>query len=473
MRTRFAPSPTGPLHFGSVRTALFAWLAARSTGGQFVLRIEDTDQERYLEDSEALIMETLLWLGLSWDEGPEVGGPHAPYVQSQRTDIYRDHAMRLVDLGAAYWCTCTPERLAEMRDRQRIERRPTRYDRFCAGRQRTVASERQAGAPAVLRQLMPAGRTAWDDVIRGEISFDNADIDDQVLLKSDGFPTYHLAVVIDDHLMEISDVIRSDEWIPSTPKHLALYRALDWTPPRFAHVPPVLGEDRQKLSKRRGARNVLEYGELGYLAAAIVNAMALLGWSSGTQQEVFNPAELVQLFSLERVHESAAVLDPKRLASLNGEHIRLMSVEELVEQLEFWLPGTSKETRRRLVPLLQERMVVMRDATALAAPLLGDAPWDDDVVFPPPKVDSDTAIALLDATAVEVDGGGLGDVTAMRQRLTALLAERGVKARDGFRVLYIATLGRQQGVPVFDAMAFIGAEITAQRLRAARVRLEP
>lgn len=472
MRTRFAPSPTGPLHFGSVRTALFAWLAARSSRGAFVLRIEDTDQERYLEDSEALIMETLLWLGLNWDEGPEVGGPHGPYVQSQRTDIYREHAERLVAAGAAYWCTCSPARLAEMREQQRAAHQPTRYDRRCLTRQEEVLVERAAGAPAVLRQYIEPGRTVWDDLIRGEISFDNADIDDQVLLKSDGFPTYHLAVVVDDHLMEISHVIRSDEWVPSTPKHLGLYKAFEWIPPRFAHVPPVLGEDHHKLSKRQGARNVLEYGELGYLAPALVNAMALLGWSSGTEEEVFTPAELVERFSLDRVNDSPAVFDQKRLDSLNGLHIRRLSTEELVEQLEFWLPGTSKETRRRLVPMLQERMVVMRDATTLTAPLLGDAPWDDGVEFPPRKVDAETAIALLDAACADVQQGGLDDVTAMRERLTTLLDARSVKARDGFRVLYIAILGRPQGVPVFEAMAFIGPDVTVQRLRAARARLE-
>ena len=473
MRTRFAPSPTGPLHFGSVRTALFAWLAARASGGQFILRVEDTDQGRYLEDSEALIMETLLWLGLQWDEGPEVGGPHAPYTQSQRTAIYAQHATTLVERGAAYWCTCTPERLTAMREEQRANHRPTRYDRRCLSRPDEVDAERAAGVPAVLRQRMPDGRTTWTDVVRGEISFDNADIDDSVLLKSDGFPTYHLAVVVDDHLMEVTDVIRSDEWIPSTPKHLALYAAFEWEPPRFAHVPPVLGEDRTKLSKRRGARNVLEYGELGYLAPAIDNAMALLGWSSGTEEEVFALPELVECFSLERVHDSPAVFDPKRLDALNGLHIRRLAPEELVEHLEFWLPGTSKETRRRLVPLLQERMVTLADARQLAAPLLGDAPWEDGVAFPPAKVDAGTALALLDDALAAVLEGGLTDVVALRERLTALVDARGVKARDAFRVLYIAILGRPQGVPVFDAMAVLGEAVTARRLRAARARIEP
>src|SRR5579884_1349025 len=327
MRTRFAPSPTGPLHFGSVRTALFAWLAARHSGGRFVLRIEDTDQERYVPGSEALIVEALRWLGLEWDEGPEVDGPHGPYMQSLRRDIYRQHADVLVSRGAAYWCTCTPERLAEMRAAQRARSEPTRYDRRCLHRQEEVERERAAGMAAVLRLRMPDGITTWDDVVRGPVTFDNAEIDDQVLLKSDGFPTYHLAVVVDDHLMEMTHVVRSDEWIPSTPKHLALYAALGWEPPHFVHVPAVLGTDGLKLSKRRGARNVLEYGELGYVPAAIVNAMALLGWSAGTDEEVFTLDELIRLFTLERIHPAPAVFDPQRLDYLNGLHIRRMPDE--------------------------------------------------------------------------------------------------------------------------------------------------
>ena len=346
VRTRFAPSPTGALHFGSVRTALFAWLAARHAGGDFILRIEDTDQERYIPGTEALILETLSWLGLDWNEGPEVGGPHDPYIQSLRIPTYREHADRLVASGSAYWCTCTPARLAAMREAQRARSEPTRYDRRCLTRQTEVAEERASGMAAVVRLRMPDGVSEWDDIVRGHVSFANADIDDQVLLKSDGFPTYHLAVVVDDHLMEISDVIRSDEWIPSTPKHLALYAAFGWTPPRFAHVPAVLGPDHQKLSKRRGARNVLEYGELGYLPSAIVNAIALLGWSSGDEQEVFTPEELCERFTLERVNAAAAIFDPKQLDDLNGIHIRRMSTDDLVEALEYHLSGTSKETRR-------------------------------------------------------------------------------------------------------------------------------
>jgi glutamyl-tRNA synthetase len=471
IRTRFAPSPTGFLHLGNVRTALFAWLAARSTGGSFVLRIEDTDQGRYVPESEAAILETLRWLELTWDEGPEVGGPHGPYIQSLRLDLYAESAGRLVDSGAAYWCTCAPERLTEMRLEQQRLHQPPRYDRRCLTRQDEVAAERAAGMPAVLRLRMPEGGTQWDDAVHGPIRYENADIDDQVLLKSDGFPTYHLAVVVDDHAMEITHVIRSDEWIPSTPKHLAIYAALGWEPPVFCHVPTVLDEARQKLSKRRGAKTVLEYAEQGYLPEAVVNAMALLGWSSGTEQEVFGREELIAAFTLERIQSSPAVFDARRLDSLNGLHIRRMDPEALVAALEFHLPGTSLEARRKLVPLLRERMVALRDAVPLAEPLLGPAPWDPEVVFPPRKVDAETAGVLLDAAIAEVQSGGLEGLVAMRERLTALLEARGVKARDGFRVLYIAIVGAPAGVPVFDAMAFIGAEKSLDRLRAAQQEL--
>ncbi len=471
VRTRFAPSPTGALHFGSVRTALFAWLAARHAGGDFILRIEDTDQERYIPGTEALIIETLNWLGLDFNEGPEVGGPHDPYIQSLRIATYREHADRLVADGNAYWCTCTPARLAQMRDAQRARSEPTRYDRHCLTRQAEVARERASGMAAVVRLRMPDGVSEWDDVVRGHVSFANADIDDQVLLKSDGFPTYHLAVVVDDHLMEISDVIRSDEWIPSTPKHLALYAAFGWDAPRFAHVPAVLGPDHQKLSKRRGARNVLEYGELGYLPSAIVNAIALLGWSSGDEQEVFSPQELCERFTLERVNAAAAVFDPKRLDDLNGIHIRRMSVDDLVEALEFHLPGTSKETRRLLIPMLRERMVTLADATRLCAPLLGEVTVDPGVEFPPKKVDQATAVAMIDVCIEAVEEGGLDDQAALLERIRAVAEGAGVKSRDAFRVLYVAILGTPAGLPVIEAMAFLGKDQSLQRLHQARARL--
>ena len=437
-----------------------------------MLRIEDTDQGRCVPGSEAQILESLRWLGLDWDEGPDIGGPHQPYVQLLRVDLYRSHAERLAATGAAYWCTCSAERLEAMRREQQRLHQPTRYDRRCLGRQEEVAAERAAGMPAVLRLRMPEGRSEWTDLVRGPISFDNADIDDQVLLKSDGLPTYHLAHVVDDHLMEMTHVLRSEEWIPSTPKHLATFAAFGWDPPVYAHLPVVLGEDGRKLSKRRGARNVLEYRDLGYLPAAIVNAMALLGWSPGTTEEIFTIAELVERFSLDRVNPAGAVFDPKRLDDIQGRHVRRLRPEELADALEPWLPDLGRAHLLRLVPLLQERIVTLADAQRLVEPLLDYVPWPADLEFPPKKVDTDTAAALLDAAVAEVERGGLADVEALRLRLTRLCDERGVKARDGFRVLYIAMYGSPVGLPVFDAMAFLGAERTVERLRHARARLD-
>jgi glutamyl-tRNA synthetase len=465
-------SPTGSLHVGAVRTALFAWLFARHAGGRFVLRIEDTDQARQVPDSQSQITESLEWLGLTWDEGPGVGGPHDPYVQSQRTDLYREHGEMLAEQGAAYWCTCTPERLAGLRAAQQAARQPTRYDRRCLERQDEVASERRAGAPAVLRMRMPEGHTEWDDAVAGHLAFENASIDDQVLLKSDGYPTYHLAVVVDDHLMRISHVLRATEWIPSTPKHIALYRAFGWEPPVFAHLPNVLGADgKLKLSKRRGAKFILDYRDLGYLPEAMINAMVLLGWSSGTETELFTLDELVNAFTLERVHPAAAVFDEKRLDALNGLHIRMLDHDRLAAALQPWLPALERERLLELVPLLQERMVRLDEAPPLVAPLIGSAPWDANVQFPPKKVDRDTAHVLLTDAIEAIAGGGLEDPVALRRRLTALLESRGVTARDGFRTLYIAVLGRPAGLPVFDAMRYVGAGESIARLQQALQRL--
>jgi glutamyl-tRNA synthetase len=472
MRVRFAPSPTGLLHFGTMRTAVFGWLCARGTKGQFILRIEDTDQERYIPGSEAQIFECLTWLGLDWDEGPEVGGKHEPYVQSERLDLYRQAAETLASGGHAYWCTCTPQRLEQMREKQREAHLPTRYDRHCLARQDEVNAERAAGQPAVLRQRIPEGRCEWDDIVGGHLGFEYADIDDSVLLKSDGFPTYHLAVVVDDHDMEISHVIRGTEWIPSTPKHIALYSALGWTPPLFAHVPHVLGEDgKTKLSKRHGARFILEYGELGYLPQALLNTMALLGWGPPDGEEFMTMDDLIAKFTLDRVHNSPAIFDPKRLDDFNGRHIRALPDEELIELLEYNLPGTSKVTRGELIPMLRERMVTLADATVLAAPLLGEPEKNTSYEFPPKKVSAEVAGGLLTECIKLVKAGGLKDTTELRMKLTAWLEERNVKARDGFRVLYIAILGRPIGVPVFDAMAFIEEEKTISRCQAAVQKL--
>jgi glutamyl-tRNA synthetase len=454
-----------------MRTVLFDWLAARKTGGQFVLRIEDTDQNRLVQDAEKIIFDSLHWLGLQWDEGPEVGGPYGPYVQSQRLDLYHQHAELLVEKGAAYWCDCTPERLEQMRAALTAAKRPPRYDRRCLPRQEEVIAAKAAGGSAVLRQLVPPGRTEWDDGVHGLTGFDNKDVDDSVLIKSDGFPTYHLAVVVDDHLMKISHVIRADEWVSSTPKHLLMYQAFGWDPPVFIHVPNVLGNDHRKLSKRDGAQAVLEFKDLGYLPQALINYMALLGWSPGTEEEFFSPQQLIELFSVERIQNAPGIFDPQKLDAVQAWHMRNLSEGQLTDALTPWLPNMKAEQIQQLLPLLRERIVTLKDAQEMVQPLISDVVVDGSELANLKGLTPELCAKVLEQTSVEVEGGGLDDPTAMRERLTSWLEPTGTKARDGFRAIYVAIYGKSVGLPIFDAMAFIGKERSLQRLQAAKTAL--
>ena len=291
VRVRFAPSPTGYLHIGGARTALYNWLFARHCGGRFLLRIEDTDRNRFVPDALADITASLRWLGIDWDEGPEAGGEYGPYFQSERLEHYREYAEQLLSEGKAYRCYCTPERLEELRKSQEAAKQPLGYDRYCCNLTEEQRRDlEKSGAKSVVRFKIPReGRTMVHDLLRGEMTFENSTIDDFVLLKSDGYPTYHLANIIDDHLMKISHVMRGDEWLVSTPRHVLLYQAFGWEPPQFAHLPVFLAPSGGgKLSKRHGATSVREYREKGYLPEALANFLLLLGWNPGTEQELFN-----------------------------------------------------------------------------------------------------------------------------------------------------------------------------------------
>ena len=337
VRVRFPPSPTGEPHVGNIRTAIFNWLFARGLGGSFIIRIEDTDQSRKVEGAIEAILETLRWLGVDWDEGPDVGGDYGPYVQSERLDLYRRAADDLLAAGRAYECYCEPERLAELRREQGKRKERVGYDGRCRDPEARERAAAEGGAP-VVRFVMPSeGSTSIRDLIRGDVTFENALIDDFVILKSDGFPTYHLASVVDDTAMRISHVLRAEEWLPSAPRHVLLYRALGFELPEFAHLPIILAPDRSKLSKRHGATSALEYREMGYVPQAMVNFLTLLGWSLDDRTEIFTKAELFRNFSLERVSRSGAVFSADKLAWLNGHYIRESSAEVLADALlEYW-----------------------------------------------------------------------------------------------------------------------------------------
>lgn len=346
IRTRFAPSPTGFLHVGGLRTALYNFLFAKHHHGKMVLRIEDTDQSRLVEGAKEQLIETLHRVGLNYDEGPDVGGEFGPYVQSERIDLYRQHAQNLVESGNAYYCFCSPERLSRLREKQERLKLQPKYDGHCRNLTVEQVQEKiKKGIPHVIRLKMPQeGESVFNDLIRGEVRFQNEYIDDQILIKSDGFPTYHLANVVDDHLMVITHVIRGEEWLQSVPKHLQLYQAFGWEPPEMAHLPLLLNPDRSKLSKRQGDVAVEDFLNKGYLPESLTNFVALLGWNPGDDREIFSLRQLIDEFSLKRVGKSGAVFDVQKLNWLNGHYIREMEKEERFEFLTPFLAQAGYDT---------------------------------------------------------------------------------------------------------------------------------
>lgn len=339
VRVRFAPSPTGYLHLGSLRSALYNYLYARKTNGKVILRIEDTDRERFVEDAIEKMISTFQRVNIEFDESPVHGGEFGPYIQSERVELYRQHAQQLIDNGHAYYCFCSKEDLDEMRQEQAAADKLQKYDKRCLKLSPEEVQRRlAAGEPHVIRLNVPSGKTiTFEDSIHGTTSFSTDVIDDQILLKSDGFPTYHLAVVVDDHHMQITQVLRADEWIPSTPKHILLYEAFGWEPPRFGHIPLLVNINGKKLSKRDGDVSVEDYLDKGYLPVALINYLALLGWNPGSDEEFFTLDELEKVFTLERVNDSPGVFDVEKLNWINGKYIRSKTVTELIELLAPYL----------------------------------------------------------------------------------------------------------------------------------------
>jgi len=485
VRVRYAPSPTGLPHVGNIRTALFNWLFARHHKGSFIVRIEDTDVARLVEGALEAILDSLHWLGLDWDEGPEVGGSYGPYIQSQRLELYQAAAKRLVEAGHAYYCYCSFKELEEMRAEQMRRKLPPGYNRRC--RQLTAAerANREAkGIIPVVRFKVPSeGQTRFSDLIKGEVTFDNNKLDDFVLLKSDGYPTYHLASAVDDHAMEISHVLRADEWLSSTPRHLLLYNALGYEPPLFAHLPMILGPDRAKLSKRHGATAVTEFRNQGYLPEAMANYLVLLGWSLDDKTELISSKELVGHFSLERVSSTAAIFDHQKLAWMNGVYLRQLSSEEFARQmlpfLERDLPGEVKRPLdwdyvKQMAPLIQERA---RTLSETAKPELADfffvaEPAYESKLLLQRLSDKSIAMKALATTKDKLASLVSFDAASLENLLRPLSAELGLKTGEFFGLLRVAVTSRTATPPLFQTMAVLGKERCLKRIDVALLKLQ-
>lgn len=467
VRVRIAPSPTGDPHVGTAYIALFNKAFAEKHGGTFVLRIEDTDQTRSTRESEAAIFRSLRWVGLEWQEGPDVGGPYGPYRQSERLSIYREHAEMLLANGSAYRCFATPEELDEMRRTQKERGAKQPYDRRYrdlpqAEIDRLMAQRR----PYVIRLKVPLdGETIVEDGLRGPIKFANEELDDQILLKSDGFPTYHLANVVDDRLMKISHVIRAEEWIPSTPKHVRLYEAFGWEPPVFVHMPLLRNNDKTKISKRKNPVSLEYYEAAGILPEALVNFLGRMGYSMPDEREKFSYAEMVESFDFARLHLGGPIFDLDKLDWLNGLYLRELSAEGLVARLRGWLLSDAYLTS--VAPLVKERITRLSDFIPKTSWLFGEpAPLSKEAYVPKGKTLEETA-EVLNAIAEVVDKQVKWNATDLEATFRALCEQTGWKAKDLFSVVRLVATASAAAPPLFDSLVAIGKARTQVRVRAA------
>ncbi len=499
IRLRLPPSPTGFPHLGTFRTAVFNYLFAKQQGGVMVLRIEDTDKAREVEGSIAYIAEALDWLGITPDEGVYLAddgtiqqkGEFGPYIQSERLDIYQKHVQQLLEQGDAYYCFATAEELDQMRAEQQARKELPRYDGRYRDFDPAEAKLRVAAGEAfVIRHKIPHGQiVVVDDVVRGRLEFASETIEDYILMKSDGFPTYHLANVIDDHLMEITHVLRGDEWLPSTPKHVLLYAAFGWSLPQFGHLPVILGPDgRHKLSKRDGAQSALEYRDQGYLPEALVNALSFLGWSPGTEQEFFTIDELIEAFRLEKVQKAGAIFDLERINYVNGWYLRHLSLEDFTAKaLPFWqscglvdkagqpvvsfaLPCAPEEYLRRVAASIQERIKRL-DEIEMLTKFCFVRPTVPDGLIIPKKSDNETVQANLRAGIAVLETIETNAFTheVVEQKLRALLEEKALKAGDVLWPIRAALSGESASPGAFELLTLFGKEESLTRLQSVLV----
>ncbi|MFL7890458.1 MAG: glutamate--tRNA ligase [Anaerolineales bacterium] len=482
VRVRFAPSPTGRTHLGSGRTALYNYLLARQSGGQFILRIEDTDRKRYNPESEKELIDSLHWLGIQWDEGPDIGGPHAPYHQSERKEIYLQHAAKLVEMGHAYYCFCTPQRLAEMRQNQQRNKLPSHYDGTC----RRIPPEESArriaeGEPHVIRFKTPQqGSITVYDTLRGDITVENENIDDYIIVKSDGLALYHLAAMVDDHLMNITHVIRGSEWLPTFPLHAHIIRAFGWQEPEWIHLSLFLKPSGKGKMSKRDTNQLIKDGfsiyltdlaSLGYLPEGVLNWTALMGWSYDDHTEFFTLPDLVEKFTIERLNPSPAAINFTKLDHFNGLHIRSLEVPDLAERLKpFFLKAGYEVGDQKLLkvtPLIQQRIVTLEDATEM-----GGFFFEDEVHPLPEDLVGKNMSPGESAEAARLAYDVLKEMPEINKELAeepmrATADQLGLKAGQLFGILRVAVTGRTVSPPLFETMAVIGKETVLERIQAA------
>lgn len=483
VRVRFAPSPTGFLHIGGLRTALFNYLFARHNGGSFILRIEDTDRTRYVEGATENLILILSWCGLDYDEGPYLDengeiyekGSFGPYIQSKRIQIYKKFAEELLKKGLAYRCFCTPQRLEELRKTQLLNKQPPMYDRFCRNLSQKESDERAKSEPYTVRLKMPDEDIVFHDIIRGEIKFNGKLIDDQILLKSDGYPTYHLANVVDDHLMQITHVIRGEEWLSSTPKHVVLYKYFEWEPPKFTHLPLLLNPDRSKLSKRSGDVSVEDFKNEGFLPEAIINYVALLGWSTEDSQQFFTKQELIEKFTLDRCSESPAVFDKQKMLWMNSEYIRMTPAEKLYDYCLPFLTAANlpvekfdKEYIIKLIEVEKERIKLLKDIPYLIEYFLKP---DEEVVYEENATkkylstqQQKQILLQLKELLTKIENF---DKIALEKEIREFCKKNNYKTSIVFHPLRVAVSGRAEGIGLFDLLELLGKQRVVNRIQIA------
>lgn len=478
LKVRFAPSPTGPFHIGGARSALFNWLVARHADGTFLVRIEDTDLKRSTKESEENIKDSLKWLGMNWDEGIDVGGPHGPYRQTERLDLYKKEVQRLLDEGKAYYCYCSAEELEESRKAQLAAGKTPIYDEHCRHltEEEKAKYEAEGRKPVVRLKVRKDGVFAFDDMVRGHVEFQAAGVGDFIIMKSDGIPVYNFAVVIDDAFMEVTHVIRAEEHLSNTPRQLAIYEALGYKPPKFGHISLILGEDHKKMSKRHGATSVTEYRNMGYLPEAVVNYLALLGWTPKGEQEIFTEEELIKQFSMKRVSSNDAVFDINKLNWINFQYMKKLDADQLYDLIVPFLvkagyvdAAVSEEKKdwlKKVIWFMKDHIYFAGQAADELRFFFEDMPkiTDEDVLA---VMKEETSGKLLKAFIEDLKVLETFDQAEIKKCFNACMKAQGIKGKAAYEPTRIALTGATQGPGMFEMMELFGREKTMDRLEAA------